>query len=217
MDVEFCDHFTEIFWEHQMKYMQLAFLIILVISSNIARADDQTLNQWDDTTPAYPFFSNGIIKECPSCDTLVIIASTTKVSPQLVQQFKKLSQRIGNDRTNQGVIMRRDQVLSQADELTELRCRLPEHNELNVAYFVDRKGQRCIKIPYQDEDTLRITLERIYGYLGNTSEVAAQLDSVNRDRVLREYYENAKQAIGSTAPYIHELLQLALAFLQRGK
>jgi phage FluMu protein Com len=168
------------------------------------------LEEWDRTTPSYRLFSKGIIKECPNCETFVIIASSKEVSTELTNTIKKIVKKVDKNLTHQGVIMHRNQLLLQANELTALNCKLPSVEEINVFYYADRELRECVKLPYDSEDFLRVALENVYGYFDNNEKVFKKLNEVNNEERIRVYKADAKKFIGENYDYLRDLVAVLI-------
>lgn len=185
--------------------------IILALISGWALSKDKELDIWDNTTPDYKLFSKGIIRECPNCETFVIIVSSNKVSTQLTNTFKKIVQKVDKNLTHQGVIMRRDQLLSQVNEITALNCRLPNVEDKNVLFYVDRPRGECIKLTYESEDFLVVVLENVYGYFDDSEKIIQKVNEANNEERIRVYKADAKKFIGEKFDFVAELVTLLIA------
>ena len=188
---------------HVIYFFKVGCLLLL---PGVVLSQDLDIESWHESTPSYTLFSKGIIKECPKCETFVIIASTNKVSDKLTNTLKKLTERVNINSSHQGVIIRRDQLLSQVNEITALNCRLPNVDEKNVLFYANRTNGECIKLPYESEDFLRVALENIYGYFDDREMLFIKINEANNTERQRIIIEDAKKFFGNNFDYIKDLL-----------
>lgn len=172
--------------------------------------------KWDQSAPGYPFYSGGLIKDCPQCDTFAIVATTVPPSPDLIDSFKKIATLAG--KSHQGVLLTRSQLIANLNELTRLGCKPPRTIEGdNVVYFVDRLSGSCAQIVYDSPAVLRPALEIIYVNRDNPRELRELLTRLSHDeKNIKSRAENV-ELLGKAAPLLKDLSIWLLKRLFDGK
>ena len=181
-----------------------AFLMCIFFNSSYAQILQNEVEAWDRTSPGYPFYSGGIIRECPTCETYVVIASTFKPSVALINSFKKIS--TSNGSTHQGVIMKRSQLLGSINEIVALDCQAPG-SDRNIAYYINKPANKCILIPYEDEEHLLPILERMQAFLKSSNDVEVQVTALAQNEADQNLKNRFVSAMGHNAAWVVEFVE----------
>jgi hypothetical protein len=189
--------------------MKIIIWVFLAFSStySYSQITSEMIREWDSASPGYPFYSSGLIKDCPACETYVIVASKDKPSSELIKSFKNISTLGG--KSHQGVVMRRTQLLENINELTALNCK-PPGSDLNIAYYINKPLKQCVIMPYQKEDELIPILERMQIYLNDLPKLQRELAGLSQEQADRRLWNELLNVAGQTAPWIPDLARTLL-------
>lgn len=192
-------------------------LFMLAVASSLmsptCRAESLSANDFDDTESAHNFFSTHIVRSCPECTTFVIVVSESQLSDELRKSIRLISRSISGERFHEAAVIRRNEVLlkQNLDELKGLKCKTPSISDKNILYFVIRKEQRCIRVSYDEETTLRVALEKIYSSISEPDIVARDISGLpleeKIDRLTRAIMRNLGSISDQLGPLVKTVVE----------
>lgn len=185
---------------------QFTFLIVFAFMCSQTIAAD-VLDYFDEAMPIYPFYSDGVIKNCPSCETFTISITENAPSRQVVLNFRKVASRL-NLTTHQGASISRKNVILNLDFFKAMNCQLPNTDERNLLYFAIKESRSCIKMAYTDERVFLSALENIYINIDNPAMAASNFSNFQHDEQISQYKKAFADFIKDNSNSLMELVKL---------